>query len=75
MYSHFLFDRKEKVLAVKIVFQKKNCTSSKEAECCVGKNNWYLCKNKGPRAEVIKNKQNTCLSVLVDGIFNLRHLL
>ena len=72
VYSHFLFNRKEKGLAVKIALQKKNCISAKEAEC---ENDWYLCKNKGPRAAVIKKKQNTCLSVFVDGIFNLRYLL
>ena len=68
VYSHFLFNRKEKGLAVKIALQKKNCISAKEAEC---ENDWYLCKNKGPRAAVIKKNKNTCLSVFVDGIFNL----
>ena len=75
MYSHFLFDWMEKGLAVKIALQKKNRISAKEADCCVGRNNWFLCKNKGPRAAVIKKKQNTCLPVFVDGIFNLRYLL
>ena len=74
MYSPFCFDKKEKGLAVKIALQKKNCIIvQKKLSVALVKIIVNLCKkNKGPRAEVIKNKQNTCLSMLVGGIFNLR---